>query len=166
VAQSDHKGSTLSALFTGGRMMEAGRWGLEPFASLRYARLDEKGFTEKGAESANLVVEPRTTDWLGSDVGMRFTRSFVGEHSSLTPELRLSWNHDFAIDNRELVAGFEGDPSIFSIDGQDINRDGGTLGAGFVYQTTSGWKASARFDRSQRGDFRANSFALRLGSAF
>jgi outer membrane autotransporter protein len=167
VARSEHNGSALSALLTGGRRFDAGRFGLEPFASVRFARLSEDGFTEKGAESVNLVVESRATNQLGSDVGVRLSRSFVGERSAWIPELVLSWNHDFGLDDRPVTAAFEGDPSMtFTFDGQDVQRDGGSLGAGLSYLTTSGWKASVRYDRLQRSDYRANSLTIRVGSAF
>ena len=167
VATSDFTGSSLSALLTGGRRIDAGRWGVEPFASVRYARLSEKGFTETGAGSVNLIVEPRTTDWLGSDLGVRLSTTVMGEHSAFVPEFLLGWNHDFGLSDRAIVAAFEGDPtSSFTIGGQDIQRDGATLGAGLTYHTSSGWKASFRYDRLQRSDYRANSFTLRLGSGF
>jgi outer membrane autotransporter protein len=166
-ARSDYRGSALSALLTGGVRRQAGRWGVEPFASLRYARLSDKGFAEEGAGSVNLIVEPRTTDWLGSDVGVRFATSFVRESSAFTPEFRLSWNHDFGLSDREIVAAFENDPSTpFTILGQKTDSEGVTLGAGFAYQMSGGWKASVRYDRAQRGDYAANSFTLRLGSGF
>jgi uncharacterized protein with beta-barrel porin domain len=166
-ATSDYNGSALSALLTGGRRFGTGSWGVEPFASLRYASLSEDGFTENGAGSADLIVESRTTSHLASDLGIRLSRSFLGEHSAFVPELLLSWNHDFGLSTRELVAAFEGDPTTtFTIDGQDIKHDGASLGAGLTFVTSSGWKASVRYDRQQRSDYRANSFSLRLGSAF
>ena len=167
VARGEYNGTALSALVTGGRRILAGRWSLEPFASLRYDRLSEDGFSETGAEAADLIVGSRTTDWLGSDVGMRFATCFAGRSSSFLPELRVGWIHDFALDNREFVAAFEGDPTMrFALAGQDIKKDGVAIGAGFSWHTLGGWKASVRYDREQRSDFSANSLTLRVGSGF
>ncbi|MGE5177206.1 MAG: hypothetical protein ACM3JJ_12655 [Hyphomicrobiales bacterium] len=167
VAVSDHDGHSFSGLLTAGRRFDAGRWALEPFATARYLHLSEKGFTETGAGSANLIVEPRSTDWLGSDLGVRLSTRFVGDRSAFLPELLLGWSHDYGLDDRAIVASFEGDPSMtFTLAGQDVKRDGALLGAGLTYYTTGGWKASVRYDRGQRGDYRSNGFSLRLGSSF
>ncbi|HEX7078827.1 MAG TPA: hypothetical protein VF363_10415 [Candidatus Eisenbacteria bacterium] len=167
VATSDHDGHSFSGLATVGRRLDAGRWGLEPFATVRYLHLSEKGFTETGAGSANLIVEPRSADWLGSDVGMRLSTRWVGDRSAFLPEILLGWTHDYGIDGRAIAASFEGDPSMsFTLDGQDVKRDGAILGAGLTYYTTGGWKASVRYDRGQRGDYRSNGFSIRLGSGF
>jgi uncharacterized protein YhjY with autotransporter beta-barrel domain len=167
VAVGEYDGSTLSALLTGGRRFGAGAWALEPFASLRFAHLSEDGFTEKGAGSANLILESRATDWLGSDLGIRFTRTFQGERSAFVPELDLGWTHDFGLDDREIVAAFEGDPEMtFTLGGQEVSRDGAALGAGLGYVTASGWKASVRYERLQRSDYVSNGLTLRIGSGF
>ncbi|MBN1559474.1 hypothetical protein JW998_04445 [candidate division KSB1 bacterium] len=167
VARGNYNGSVLSALLTGGRRFSAGRWGFEPFASVQYAHLSEEEFAEKGSGSVNLIVESRTTNWLGSDLGIRLSRIFLGERSAFVPELLLSWNHDFGLNDQPIVAAFEGNPSMtFTINGQDIQRDGVTLGAGLSFLTTSGWKASLRYDRVQRSDYKANSLTIRLGLAF
>jgi len=167
VAEGKYNGSAITALATAGLRLNPGSWGLEPFASLRYAHLSEDGFTETGAGGANLIVEPRTTDWLGSDLGIRLSRGFLSGNSAWIPELMLAWNHDFGIDDRQVVAAFEGDPTnTFVIEGQDVARDGATLGAGLTFVTSGGWKASFRYDRLQRSDFQTNRISIRVGSAF
>ena len=168
IADGNYGGSTLSAILTGGRQCDAGSWRFEPFVSVRYARLNEEKFTEEGAGSANLIVESRTMDWLSSDLGIRLSRNFPGERKAFVPELLLSWNHDFNLENdRPIIAAFEGDPSAtFTMNGQNIRRDGVTFGIGFTYLTNSGWKAGLRYHRVQRSDYRANSLTVSLGSAF
>ena len=166
-AKSDHDGNSFSATLAAGRRMDVGRVGIEPSAAIRYVTLSEDGFTETGAEGANLIVSKRTSDWLGSDVGVRFLTSFLGERSAWLPEVSVLWNHDFGVDDRAITAAFAGAPDeTFTLTGQGIDPEGFSLGAGLAYHTTSGWKASLRYDRSQRGDYSANSFSLRLGSAF
>jgi hypothetical protein len=37
------------------------------------------------------------------------------------PEFVLSWTHDFGLDDREIVAAFEGDPAMtFTLGGQEV----------------------------------------------
>jgi uncharacterized protein YhjY with autotransporter beta-barrel domain len=166
-AQSSHDGQSFSATLGLGRRVDLGRIGIEPSAAARYITLSEDAFTETGAGSASLVVSKRTSDWLGSDVGVRFLTTFMGERSAWLPELSAVWNHDFGIDDRVITAAFDGAPDeTFTLAGQGIDPDGFSLGAGLAYHTSSGWKASLRYDRSQRGDYTANSFSLRLGSDF
>ncbi|MBN2357271.1 autotransporter outer membrane beta-barrel domain-containing protein, partial [candidate division KSB1 bacterium] len=167
IALSDYQGSTWSVVMTGGRRFSSAAWGFEPFVSMRYAKLSEEGFTEKGAGSANLTVKSRTTDWLISDLGFRLSRNFLKKRSAFVPELLLSWYHDFAIDDCPIIAAFEGSPSTtFKINGQDIQRDGITMGTGISYISANGWKAGFRYVRMQRSDFQANSLVISLGSMF
>ncbi len=167
IARGDFNGSAFSALVTGGRRLDAGRWAVEPFASVRYATLSSDRFTEQGAGSVNLIIDSRSSSQMNSDLGVRFSRAFTGERSAFMPELILSWNHDFGLDDREVVAAFAGDPSMtFTVTGQDVTKDGGTAGIGLNYVTTAGWKANLRFDHEQRSDFSANSLSIRLGSSF
>ena len=166
-AKSDHNGSSFSAVLAAGRRMDVGWLGVEPSAAIRYITLSEDGFTETGAEGASLIVSKRTSDWLGSDVGLRFLATSMSERAAWLPELSVVWNHDFAVDDRSLTAAFAGAPDeTFTLAGQSIDKDGFSVGAGLAYHTSSGWKASLRYDRAQRGDYQANSFSLRLGSAF
>jgi len=98
---------------------------------------------------------------------MRLSRSFGGERTALVPEMLLAWNHDFGIDDRTVTAAFAGNPDdSFTIDGQDIQRDGATLGLGLRLVMSRGWGASLRYDRVQRSDYQANNFSHRLGMTF
>ena len=166
MATSRHGGTTLSALVTGGTRLPAGRWGIEPFASLRYARTSEKAFTEAGAGSVNLVVDKHATPWMQSDLGVRFTTSVLRDAYALLPEVHAAWSHDFGLD-RDITAAFQADPSMpFTLSGAKIDSEGLVAGAGLTYTTTSGWKASVRYERMQRGDYRSNGLMVRLGSGF
>jgi fibronectin-binding autotransporter adhesin len=167
VAQSEYSGTAFSALVTGGHKFDTRSWGLEPFGALRYIHVSEDGFTEQGAQSVNLIVDPRSTNWLGSDLGIRLNRSFQNGGWALVPELLLAWNYDFGIDDRSVTAAFEGMPSsTFTIEGQEVDQNGATLGIGLGFATVRGWGASVRYDRIQRSDFQANDLSLRLGMRF
>ncbi|RPJ31211.1 MAG: autotransporter outer membrane beta-barrel domain-containing protein [Planctomycetaceae bacterium] len=133
VAQSDHDGDLYSAYAETGCNLDVGRWVLQPFAALRYLYLDEEGFRETGAGGANLVVGERKTDALISDLGLRLTRPFHKDSWLVIPELTAAWDHDFDIDDRTIVARFDGAPTTaFAIDSRDIDRDGVLLGAGLT----------------------------------
>ena len=167
MATADFGGTTFSGLLGTGTRLDAGRWGLEPFGTIRYSRLNEDGFTEEGAGGVNLIAQNRTADWLGSELGLRVTTTFLKERSAWLPEFRLAWDHDFGLSDREATVAFEAAPDAqFTVTGQAVEGDGVTAGLGLSYQTVSGWKASVRYNHTQSGDFQANGFMIRLGSGF
>ena len=150
-ASSDHDGDLFSAYLGGGYAFNVKEWAIGPFASLRYIRLSEQSFREKGADSLDLSVDHRSTDSLRSELGLRLARVFKVKYGSLIPEASAAWSYDFDIDHRVITASFEGSPgAAFSIDGQPVERNGAVLGVGLTFIHKSGFSTSLRY----RGEFR------------
>lgn len=152
-ARSDHNGDLYSAFMEGGYNINIHAWVLQPFASLQYIYLDEDGFTEKGADSANLTIDDRKTESLVSELGLRVSHVFKLKRSLLIPEASVAWNYDYDIDDRTIKASFEGAPtSAFSIDGEDVANSGATVGAGVSLINNDGFSMSLKYN----GEFRDN----------
>jgi uncharacterized protein with beta-barrel porin domain len=150
-AYSDHDGDLFSAYLGGGYYFNLKDWTIGPFGSLRYGYLNEEGFTEKGADSLNLKVDPHKTDSLVSELGLRVARAFKTQYGNLIPELKAAWSYDFGIDNRLITTSFEGSPGTqFSIKGQPVERSGAVVGAGLTFIHKSGFSSSIRYS----GEFR------------
>ena len=153
---SAHDGDLLSLGLSGGAYSSLGNWWLRPYVSLQYTRLDEDGFTESGGGSS-LNVAARTTNALISQLGTTFLRDYNVNSGHITPELTIAWNHDFDIDGHLINASYVGAPDAsFSIEGQKVEKDGLVLGAGFSYETSSGYITTVKVNSEFRKNYNVN----------
>jgi outer membrane autotransporter protein len=165
-ARSDHDANVFGAQLGGGYGFDLSGFGLRPFASLSYVLLDEEGFSETGADSVNLAVDDRTTHSLVSELGVRLARAFRPEIGTFVPYLSAAWKHDYDIDDRKIRSGFDGAPgTAFSVEGQDIDRNGALVGAGLIFFREH-WTASVEYLGEFRGDYMANGVFARVGIPF
>jgi uncharacterized protein with beta-barrel porin domain len=156
-AYSEHDGDLFSAYLQGGYYFDIKKWLIGPFASLQYIYLDEESFNEKGAGGVSLRVDGRKTDSLVSELGVRLARVFKTKCGSLIPEVSAAWLHDFDIDDRVITSSFAGSPGAsFSIRGQDVERNGATLGAGITFIHKSGLSTSLKYIGEFREKYRSN----------
>ena len=157
MAQSDHDGDVYSAYVEAGWNLDLKKWILQPFAALRYTFLDEDSYEESGADGVNLRVEERKTDALVSDLGLRFSYPFEKDTWLCIPEATVAWDHDFDLDDRRIVAAFDGSPTTtFVTDGRDIDRDGLVLGAGLTLIRKNNLSLSVKYTGELRSHYEAH----------
>jgi len=134
IATSYHDGRLFAGLLAGGYYFKVSDWTWEPFASLQYSSLQEDSFDETGAGAVSLHMDEHRTQYLASDLGLRFRRALERANGILVPELSLAWNYNFNVDNSLITASFMGAPNTaFSVQGQNIERNGARLGGGLTY---------------------------------
>ncbi len=166
-AYSDHEGDLFAAYFGGGYYFDIKKWLIGPFASLQYVYLDEGSFKEKGADSLNLRVDDRQTGSLVSELGVRLARVFKTKYGSLIPEVSAAWLHDFDIDDRVITSSFTGSPGAsFSMKGQDVERNGASLGAGITFVHKSGFSTSLKYKGEFREKYKSNTIMGELRFTF
>ena len=164
---STHDGDLFSAYLGAGYTFDVKQWLVGPFVSLQYIYLDEEGFREQGADSVSLIMDGRETDALVSELGLRVRRVFETDHGVFVPELSAAWLHDFDMDDRVVTASFAGSPgSSFSMKGQDVERNGATLGAGIIFLHKSGLSTSLKYRSEFREDYRSHGIMGELRFAF
>jgi outer membrane autotransporter protein len=106
-----------------------------PLASFQWTSLGQSGFSETGAGSLGLDVDP--IDWSSNvtRLGARLSRVFTvrGEYG-MEPELRFAWAHEFGDRGRHVGARFQGTPSAstFVTNGAEPDRDTFQIGAGYM----------------------------------
>jgi len=90
-------------------------------------------------------------------LGLRMVRLLKGKYGNFLPEVSLAWSHDFDIDDHVVRASFAGSPGAsFSIDGQDVERNGLILGAGLTFIHKSGLSTSFRYKGEFREGYKSN----------
>ena len=156
-AYSEHDADVVSAHVGGGYFFNFSNWSLGPIASLRYVYLNEAAFTERGADSLNLIVERRKTKSLVSELGLRAAYVFKTGYGNLIPELSGSLVYDFGIDDRVITTSFAGSPNMsFSIAGQDVERIGAVVDAGLTFMTQSGISTSLKYNGEFRNQYQSH----------
>ena len=134
-AKADYDAQSLGlATEAGQTTFEQGNQRITPFIGLRYARLSRDSFSEKGAGSANLMVESETQTSLQGRIGVRVTqRSDTGSGRKLHWDASVAWARELMDTTSTLKAGFEGAPSIiFGTDGPELDRNRVQLGMGMT----------------------------------
>jgi uncharacterized protein with beta-barrel porin domain len=148
---SHHHGRAFSALLGAGHDQRRGDWTIGSFGSLLYTQLQEDGFRETGAGSLDLQVEPRTTDTLVGQLGVRLAREIEHTEGRLVPEVRLAWNHDFGVGDRMIRAAFASAPGTsFTMAGAPVTGSGLSYAAGLTYVHRSGLATSLQFAGEHR----------------
>jgi fibronectin-binding autotransporter adhesin len=124
--------------------------GIEPLAAFDYARLRRGDLRERGAASLDLLSDAETLESLLSTAGLRLRgRIILDANTSLVPELRAYWLHEFGDVERVLRARLEGDPTngTFAVTGAAAPRDSLLVGLG--------WSASVGPDLQILADYDA-----------
>ena len=166
-ARSDHDGDVFAASLGSGYPISREDTVLEPFGRLQYIRLDEDAFTETGADSVNQRISSRDTDSLTSEIGLRVGRVYQKAAGRLITDASVAWLHDFDIDDRTITTSYTGAPaSSFSIPGQDVERNGVTLGLGVGFETRKGVSTSLNYNGEFRDGFSAHGIIGRVSYRF
>ncbi|MBV9974829.1 MAG: autotransporter outer membrane beta-barrel domain-containing protein [Hyphomicrobiales bacterium] len=81
-------------------------------------------------------------------LGVRLTsRIAMGNYGTLTPEVRLGWNHEFLDASQKITATLVGIPgSGFSATGILFGRDAALIGAGFSVELSPDAKVFVDYD--------------------
>jgi len=166
-AHSDHDGNAFAASLEGGYNFDLGKLLVQPIAALQYINLEEDGFTETGAGSVNLIIDDRSTESLTSDLGLRFAKVFPTDFGSLIPELRVTWKHDFEIDDQVITAAFKGAPNVtFDVPGQDMDSEAATVSVGMTLIQKNGFSTNLKYDAELRDGYSSNGLFGELRYAF
>ncbi|HOW53339.1 MAG TPA: autotransporter domain-containing protein [Syntrophorhabdaceae bacterium] len=153
-AKASYAGQTLGGYLEGGYRLTTSPVDIIPLASLTGIYLMRDGFTERDAGALSLSADSDHTSSLVGSLGMRLTKDYkISSSDTLTPELKVAWDHEFANGDYALDASFAGYPtSTFTVRGDRPNRD--SLGAGFrlTWQTKEDICLHFTYDGSFSGD--------------
>ena len=131
---------------------------IQPRAGLNYTYVSLGGFTEHGANGADLKVNSNTGKSLSSMLGLRFATDVdAGDGLKVTPELRIGWQHEFLDDQQQIDARFAAAPlSDFSQKGPQVGRDTALIGLGVTGDITSSISVYIDYDGQFGSGFSGN----------
>ncbi|MEX1044866.1 MAG: autotransporter outer membrane beta-barrel domain-containing protein, partial [Chthoniobacterales bacterium] len=134
----------LDAALATGYNFEAAGFVFGPVTSLQYTYLAVQGFTETGAGSLNLDVDPYNSSSLLYSLGAQFAYPLqVTRRLAVTPMVFASWQHEFLQNGYNINAAFiDGGPRVpFSYATEAPQRDFLYAGAGLGAQLGDRWEA-------------------------
>ncbi len=152
-ARSDYKGYQYSGYVEGGYTLRSKGWDITPLASVQYARLHLPGYSETGADSVNLAVDPQDYDMLQSSIGAKFAYPVLWNDSKVIPEFHLRWFYDFIGDRQQTTSTFTGGGASFSTEGYKPARSSYNAGARITLINKYGLTASLNYDFEMKEDF-------------
>lgn len=130
-------------------LVSLGGFALQPIAGIDWLRLTEESYTESGAGSLGLTVDPETLDSTTARFGGRvFGRFDMDGTGTLVPELRAFYQHLYGDRERVLEARLSGAPGLTSIGvrGPKLPRENWILGVGWGVMVSEHLTVSFDYD--------------------
>lgn len=120
---------------------------LEPSAALAWSHVDHAGFSESGANAADLALGGTSEDKGQAMLGARLVQRMPASTGVVTPELRLGWAHELNDPRTTIDESFAAIPgSGFTLTGAGTGRDLALVGVGLGYEATRRLALYVRYD--------------------
>jgi outer membrane autotransporter protein len=133
VASADYSGDTLAAYGEAGYRIEINTVNIIPMASFQASYLTRNGFTEIDGGDLSLTADGEHRASYLSALGIKMRKDFSVKKTTITPEVRVKWLHEFSDDDNMLHASFaEAPSSTFIVKGDKPDRDSIALGFGLT----------------------------------
>ena len=158
----DHDGRLFGATLEGGYDWRRGKWLAGAFFGASWFHLDEEGFRESGADSADLRLSSRRNDSLLGFVGGRISHSHQWGRLLLNPQMSLQWLHEFDDDGTKIKATLAEGGGSFVTPGREAAIDSLLVGAALKMQLSPALFADLGYDCTVRDNNDAAEHALHL----
>ena len=120
-AKSSHHGWQGSGHFQAG-LLFGQKVQFSPFVEADYIYLHENSFSEHGAQSLDLHVEKKNSDFLQGEAGIELSRCFSVSKNKISPELTLSVIREWRFIGKHYKSSFEGSSCVMKTTGMNPDR--------------------------------------------
>ncbi|HEX4140789.1 MAG TPA: autotransporter domain-containing protein [Candidatus Methylacidiphilales bacterium] len=160
IAHSSPNGNQYTgALDAGYDLHPAEGWTITPAGGLTYTHLDIDGFTETGADPANLTVQSQSDDSLRSRLGGYVTYEVHPGQLTLLPTLTAMWQHEFLDENAPITSQFNDFSSgAFTVHSVSMGRDSALIGIGLTAELNNSMAVFINCMADVNGDYNAENF--------
>ncbi len=135
-AEGSPEGWELDTMINTGYDFRRGNWTFTPTASVAYTRVTLDSFEETGSLTP-LSYPTQHQDSLRTELGAKIAYAAVINGITITPQVRIAWQHEFLDSTQSMDSRFMGGSSpTFSVDGPHMDRDRAVLSAGISAQIT------------------------------
>ena len=133
---------------------------LTPYAGLRAIHLNNDGYTESGAGSANMRVRRLSVDSFSHEIGVQGAAIFETASGQIAPSLKLGWTHNYVNGPIPLSAVLGG--VTFTSASARGPRDGAIVGTGLVFTRGDRLRIGVQYDGELRKAFQSHSGTVKL----
>lgn len=146
IALGETEGWEIDALINTGYDMKNGNWTYGPTASIAYTRIELDEFSETGS-LAPLSFPDQHQDSLRSQLGAKLAYTAEFASMTITPQVRLAWQHEFMDSTQSIDSSFVGGSGgSFSTSGPSMDEDRFILSAGLTVQVTPNFSVYGAYD--------------------
>ena len=158
-AVANTEGNQFTVSLNGGYVAKSNNVSYGPTVGLRYNQANINGYTETGANSLNMKVNDQQINSLILSVGAQASVAInTGKDSKIVPNIRASYEHEFANDSRTITTELVSQPGIPIRAGtNNPDRDYVKLGAGAQMQFSKNFSGALDYETILgRNDFSDN----------
>lgn len=158
-ANSSYSGQQYSAKATFGYKLPQEQFVVVPLASLLYSHMHIGGYTETGADSIDLVVNPQGYDFLQSGLGAKIEIPVKNSANNLdwVPEFHALWMYEFIGDEASSTSRFTSGTTTFKTTGFSPEQSSFNLGTGVTYNINDSVSLNLKYDFEYRTDYTGHS---------
>ncbi|MBU6417853.1 MAG: autotransporter domain-containing protein, partial [Xanthomonadaceae bacterium] len=154
-------GHYVAGALEGGRLFQIGTTHVEPFADVRYQRLDLGGFTEQGGLGYGLMADGHTAGRLQAGLGLRAERGWrLDNGMQVEFDGSASWQHALNQYGGVFDASFTGFNDWLPVEGIGLSRNTAILRAGLSLWPTRDFGLRLGYMREQGERQNAGSMML------
>ena len=148
-ASGDKSATSYAYALRLGAPFQAGSLLMEPQFTAAWTQNQESGFSENGADQLNLRYGSRTTNFLQTELGMKFALPIKsGERAEWVPNLRVAWLGDWDQNNGDQSIGYRFTDQDVDVPSYEEDNNGVLIEAGLDYTmaniNSGSWKLYAR----------------------
>jgi outer membrane autotransporter protein len=130
-----------------------------PTAGLSYTHVTNDSYTETGAGSLNLTVNPGDVDALVASLGAKVHTRIKQGLGHIVPTARFGLSYDLIGDEATASSTYQGGGTAFATTGSKVEQFGATIGAGLSYDT--GYSSlGINLDFEHKSDFQSATATL------
>lgn len=103
--------------------LENSRFEWNPYINVDFIIQRERGYTESGADSLNLHVQPKNTHLLQTEVGLSFNKNYRVLNGILIPTLSVAYINQSSFSNKNYYASFANSYCMFKVEGENYEQN-------------------------------------------
>ena len=164
---SGFSGSYVAGSLEGGFQFRAGAARITPFIDVRYQRLDQGAFAERGGYGFGLMADARTVGRLQTGLGLRAQRDWqLSNGMRMQVDGGAAWRHALHQYGDAFDDSFTGFDDWMPVNGIGLSRDESALRAGLSLWPSRAFGLRMGYAREQGDRQQANSVMLQGSFAF